>query len=68
MRRGRPTPEEKKAFVARVRRMLEVDPGLSPAMIAERLQCSHVTVRRHLREMGLYIKRGASGSVLEARE
>lgn len=35
------------------------NPELSPSLLAQRLGCSHVTVRRVLRAAGLYVRAGS---------
>lgn len=44
---------------ASIEELLEMEPYLSTRQIAERLHCSHVTVDRHLQQMGKVWKLGA---------
>lgn len=52
-------------LAVRIEKLARREPQLPPAAIAERLECSHVTVRKVLRAAGLYVERGAHGKVLE---
>lgn len=58
----RPKSDWKK-LAERIVKLAKREPQLVPAAIAERLECSHVTVRKALRAAGLYVKRGAHGKV-----
>lgn len=46
-----------KKLADRIVKLTKKEPKLSPAAIAERLDCSHVTVRKVQRAAGLYQER-----------
>jgi len=56
------------SLVALRRRIVTVtkaNPEMTPTLIAERLSCSHSTVRKVQRAAGIYKKRGTSGQLQE---
>lgn len=48
-------------LAARIVRLTKAEPELSPQEVAERLGCSHVTVRKAQRAAGVYTPRGPQG-------
>ena len=58
----RPRADWKK-LAERIVKLAKRDPQLPPAAIAERLGCSHVTVRKTLRAANLYVERGSHGKL-----
>lgn len=52
------TEAEVAAEIERIRRVMTADPELTPTQLGERLGMSHVTARKYLRRLGLYVPRG----------
>lgn len=58
----RPRADWKK-LAERIVKLAKHEPQLPPSAIAERLECSHVTVRKALRAANVYVERGAQGKL-----
>lgn len=58
----RPRADWKK-LAERIVKLAKREPQLPPAAIAERLECSAVTVRKALRAANLYVERGSHGKL-----
>lgn len=50
----------------RLGQLTRMEPELTPSQLGHRLGLSHVTVRRWLRELGLYRPRGVARERMEA--
>jgi hypothetical protein len=60
MKRGHFSASEKANLLERLRKVRASDPELSPRVLAQRFGLSHVTVRKLLREIGLYEPRSTA--------
>lgn len=63
----KPTKAESEEARRRIRRLAELEPELTPIQLAERLVMSHVTARKYLRQLGLYVPRGVARERMESR-
>lgn len=53
---------------AAVKRATISNPELPPTVIAERLGCSHVTVRKYQRLDGIYVRRVNNGAIVNEQK
>lgn len=56
----KPTKQESIEARSRLQRLAKLEPELSPIQLAAMLRMSHVTARKYLRELGLYVPRGCA--------
>lgn len=61
------TEAEVAAELERIRRIITSNPELSPMQLGARLGMSHVTARKYLRRLGLYVPRGCARERRESR-